>query len=94
MKVACAITLSALMFVAPASGAFADTSSASLAPGKPAGVHKAQLLDGDNGIFLVAGAALIGITVGLATAGNGPSASGTGPGSGGGTTSTSTGTTP
>ena len=90
MKVASAIILSALMFVAPAAGAFADTNGALLAPGKPAGVHKAQLLDGDNGIFLVAGAALIGITVGLATAGNGPSASGTGPGSGGGTTSTST----
>lgn len=88
MKVACATILSCLMFVTPVRCAFAE---APLAPGKPAGVHKAQLMDGDRGIFLVAGAALIGITVGLATAGNGPSASGTGPGSGGGgTTSTST----
>jgi len=38
-----------------------------LAAGKPAGLHKAQLEDG-NGMFLVAGAALVGITIALATA--------------------------
>ena len=43
-----------------------------LPAGKPAGVHRAQL-EGGNGMFVVAGAALIGITVGLATAGNGAS---------------------
>ena len=40
-----------------------------LAAGKPAGLRKAQLEDG-NGMFLVAGAALVGITVALATASN------------------------
>ena len=45
--------------------------SAPLDPGKPAGVRQAELLDGGNGIFVVAGAALVGITIALATAGNG-----------------------
>ena len=40
-----------------------------LPAGKPAGVHQAQLEDG-NGMFLVAGAALVGVTVALATASN------------------------
>jgi hypothetical protein len=40
-----------------------------LPAGKPAGVHQAQLEDG-NGMFLVAGAALVGITIALATASN------------------------
>jgi hypothetical protein len=35
-------------------------------------LRQAQL-EGGNGMFVVAGAALIGITVGLATAGSGPS---------------------
>lgn len=89
MRVIPATILSLLMV--PASGALADT-NVPLAPGKPAGVHNAQFEDG-NGMFVVAGAALIGITVGLATAGNGPSASATSPGGGGGSTSTSTSTT-
>jgi len=42
-----------------------------LPAGKPAGLRQAQL-EGGNGMFVVAGAALIGITVGLATAGSGP----------------------
>src|ERR1700744_1150961 len=33
-----------------------------LNPGKPAGVRQADLLDGGNGMFVVAGAALVGIT--------------------------------
>jgi len=92
MKVVSATILSCLTLAAPVTAAFANTP---LAPGKPAGVHNAQFMDGDKGIFLVAGAALIGIAVGLATAGDGPSASGTGAGSGGGggSTSTSTSTT-
>jgi hypothetical protein len=90
MKFATVLTLGLML---TASQAFADAGS-SLAPGKPAGVHKAQFLEGNNGIMIVAGAALIGITVGLATASNGVSASGTGGGGGSGTsTSTSTGTT-
>jgi len=40
-----------------------------LAAGKPAGLRQAQLEDG-NGMFLVAGAALVGITIALATASN------------------------
>jgi hypothetical protein len=62
--------------------------SAPLDPGKPAGVRQAELLDGGNGMFVVAGAALVGITIALATAGNGPTTPNTNP-----TTST-TGTTP
>lgn len=96
MKIVSATILSCAMFAASASGAFANVNASPLAAGKPAGVHKAQLLEGDNGIFVLAGAALVGITVGLATAGSGPSATGTG-GSGGSTstsTSTSTGTSP
>ena len=66
---------------------FAAT-SAPLEPGKPAGVRQAELLDGGNGMFVVAGAALVGITIALATASNGPAAVNTSP-------STSTpGTTP
>ncbi|HVW74947.1 MAG TPA: hypothetical protein VHC39_15025 [Rhizomicrobium sp.] len=89
MKFATVLTLG-LMLSAPQ--AFADTAGAPLAPGKPAGVRKAQFWEGSNGIMLVAGAALIGITVGLATADNGVSATGTGSGSGT-STSTSTSTT-
>jgi hypothetical protein len=42
---------------------------APLAAGKPAGVRQAQLEDG-NGMFVVAGAALVGIVIGIATAGD------------------------
>ena len=49
------------------SAAQAVESSGPLMSGKPAGVRQAQLEDG-NGMFLVAGAALVGITVALATA--------------------------
>lgn len=89
MKLFSGTVLSMLMFAASASGAFDNMANAApLAPGKPAGVHKAQL-EGGNGMLLVAGAALAGITIALATAGNGTSANSTGPGS----TSTSTSTT-
>jgi hypothetical protein len=85
MKVVSATVFSCLMFTA--SVAFADVTP--LTPGKPAGVHNAQFLDGDNGIFIVAGAALIGITAALASASNGP-----GLPNNTGSTSTSTGTSP
>jgi len=49
------------------SAAQAVETGAPLAGGKPAGVHQAQLENG-NGMFVVAGAALIGITIALATA--------------------------
>jgi hypothetical protein len=75
MKVVSSIILSCFVFAAPASSAFAD--DVSLAPGKPAGVHNAQF-GGGNGIFIVTGAALIGIAVVLATSGNGVSANNTG----------------
>ena len=45
--------------------------AAPLMPGKPAGVRQAQREDGAS-MFVVAGAALVGITVALATVGNGP----------------------
>jgi hypothetical protein len=90
MKAVSATILSCLIFTA--SGAFAET-KAPLPAGKPAGVRKAELLEGSNGIFLVAGAALIGITAGLASAGNGVSPNGSGTTTGSTATSTST-TTP
>jgi hypothetical protein len=90
MKAVSATVLSLLMFAASASGAFADVANAApLAPGKPAGVHKAQFEDG-TGMLVVAGAALIGITAALASSGNGTSANSTGPGSTSTSTSTST----
>ena len=49
--------------------AWAAQGDAPLSAGKPAGVHQAQL-EGGNGMFVVAGAALVGITVALATASN------------------------
>jgi hypothetical protein len=93
VKAVSAAILSMLMFIMPAF-AQAAASGGPLAPGKPAGVRNAQFEDG-NGMFVVAGAALIGITVALATAGSGASANGTGSGSTSTSTSTSTtGTSP
>ena len=93
MKLATILTLGVLTVASSAVGAFADTGA--LAPGKPAGVRTAQFERG-NGMFIVAGAALVGITVALATAGNGVSANGTGSNGGGSSSSSSstTGTTP
>ena len=93
MKIVSATILSCLMFAASASGAYADV-NAPLAPGKPAGVRNAQFEDG-NGMLVVAGAALVGIAVVLATTGNGVSGTNKVPGSTSTSTSTSTtGTTP
>jgi hypothetical protein len=50
------------------STAWAAEPPAPLPAGKPAGLKQAQL-EGGNGMLVVAGAALVGITVGLATAG-------------------------
>jgi len=63
-----------------------------LPAGKPAGLRQAQLEDG-NGMLLVAGAALVGITIALATASNNVSQPpGTSPGAG--TSTSTTGTNP
>jgi len=60
-----------------------------LAPGKPAGVRHAQMEDG-TGMLIVAGGALVGIGIALATADDGvPGTPGTTPAN-----STATGTTP
>ena len=67
-----------LIVTLSASPVLAET-SAPLQPGKPAGVRKAELLDGGNGMFVVAGAALVGITIALATAGDGPTTPNTNP---------------
>jgi hypothetical protein len=91
MKLATVLTLGILTF---ASQAFADVNGTSLAPGKPAGIHKAQLFEDGNGMFIVAGAAVIGIAVALATAGNGVSANNTGSSGGSSTSTSTTGTTP
>ena len=70
--------ISVLAVTLSASPVFAADSTP-LNPGKPAGVRQADLLDGGNGMFVVAGAALVGITIALATAGNGPSTPNTNP---------------
>ena len=88
MKFATILTLGLFTIT---SQAFADVANDTpLAPGKPAGIHTAQF-EGSNGIFVVTGAALIGITVVLATAGNGVSANNTGSSS---WSTSTTGTTP
>lgn len=75
------------------SGSLAQADSGRLASGKPAGLHQAQFEDG-NGMLLVAGAALVGIGIALAVAGNDVSQpTQTTPG-GSSTTTTATGTNP
>ena len=57
-----------------------------LEPGKPAGVRQAQLLEDGNAMIAIAGAALVGIGIALATASDGAS--------GPPTTTSTTNTTP
>jgi hypothetical protein len=68
-----------VLFVCLSASPVLAESSAPLDAGKPAGVRQAELLDGGNGMFVVAGAALVGITIALATAGDGPSTPNTNP---------------
>jgi hypothetical protein len=83
-----ALWITALTFSLAAPSAFAN---APLSPGKPAGLQQAQL-EGGTGMLVVAGAALVGITIGLATASDSTSQPTT---TGPSTTSTSTtGTAP
>src|ERR1700748_2959662 len=70
--------ISVLTVALSASPVFA-ADSAPLNPGKPAGVRQAELLDGGNGMFVVAGAALGGPPIARETAGNGPSTPNTNP---------------
>ena len=62
------VTVSSVLLLT-LSGAWAAEQVTPLPAGKPAGLHQAQLEDG-NGMLVVAGAALVGITIGLATASN------------------------
>lgn len=48
----------------------AQAFAAPLEPGKPAGVHKAQFEDNGTVMIAIAGAALVGIGIALATAGD------------------------
>jgi hypothetical protein len=64
MKMALAISCALILSV---SNTLALDQSSPLPAGKPAGLRQAQFEDG-NGMFVVAGAALVGITVALATA--------------------------
>jgi hypothetical protein len=67
MKTFSALTLTlTLGLAAPAALA---NSFVPLAPGKPAGLHQAQSED-DNRIWIVAGAALVGIGIALAVSDN------------------------
>ena len=79
--------------ILPVSSALALDQSSPLPAGKPAGLRQAQFEDG-NGMFLVAGAALVGITVALATAGSGAGAAQQPGTTTPGASSTSTGTSP
>jgi hypothetical protein len=74
-------------------GASAAENVSPLPAGKPAGIHRAQLDEDGNGMLLVAGAALVGIAIALATSSNDVSqAPGTTPA--GSVTTSSTGTSP
>lgn len=77
---------SVLLLSSPAAWAVEQPSP--LPAGKPAGLHQAQL-EGSTGMLVIAGAALAGITIGLATAGNDSSPATTTT-----TTTTTTGTNP
>jgi hypothetical protein len=57
-----------------------------LAPGKPAGVQKAQI--STNTVFIIAGVGLLGLGIGLAASGNSNQITGTS------TSATTTGTSP
>ena len=70
------VLLSLLILAPSASGTFA--AHPPLTPGKPAGVHQAQMQDG-TGMVVIAGVAIIGIAVALATAGNGSASPNTNP---------------
>ena len=75
------------------SSALAVEQDAPLPAGKAAGLQQAQL-EGSTGMLVVAGAALVGITVGLATAGNDASQPAATTTSSSTTTTTTTGTSP
>jgi hypothetical protein len=79
-----AVAVAASMLFSTTAAIAADTASnqGALAPGKPAGVKQAQMLDDDTALWLLGGAVVIGGIVLVAT--------GTGNGS---TTSTTTSTT-
>jgi hypothetical protein len=88
MKIAIAIATAAALV---GTNAWAASQGTLLAPGKPAGLHQAQREDDGTGMLIVAGAALIGITIALAMSNN--NASSPVQTSQGGGTSTSTSTT-
>jgi hypothetical protein len=91
MKVPFVICATSLLLMP---NAWAFETGTPLAAGKPAGLHRAQLTDDGNGMFIVAGAALVGITIALATASNDVSQpTGTSP-AGGSSSTTTTGTSP
>ena len=79
--------------IAAMPGARAGDSVSPLPAGKPAGLHRAQLDQDGNGMLLVAGLALVGITIALATSSN-DVAQPTGTTPGGSVTTSSTGTNP
>jgi hypothetical protein len=69
MKAFCVTALTLAQMLVLAAPAALANSVVPLAPGKPAGLRQAQLED-DNGIWIVAGAALVGIGIALAVADN------------------------
>ena len=86
-------TIAVLLAMTMSTTAFAQTASGptNLTPGKPAGVHQAQMaLLGEDPILIALGVAAIAAGIALASAGHSHTAAGT---SGGGTTTTTTTTT-
>jgi hypothetical protein len=64
--VACVLSMTLL-----ASGVWAADNSAPLAPGKPAGIKRAQGGDNTTAIIVITGIAAAGLAIGLATSSNG-----------------------
>lgn len=90
MKIAIAIITAVAL---AGSNAWAASQGTLLPPGKPAGLHQAQREDDGTGMLIVAGAALIGITIALATSSNNASSPVQTSQGSGTSTSTSTSTT-
>lgn len=61
-----AVVSSVLALSLMASSALADGQVNNLAPGKPAGIHKAQFFEDGHGILILAGVALLGVGIALA----------------------------
>ena len=84
-------TIAVLLAMSISTTAFAQTATGTLSPGKPAGVHKAQMaLLGEDPLLIALGVGAIIAGIAIASSSHSHTAAGT---SGGGTTTTTTTTT-